>query len=142
MPFGSFLLHHLDKKYGVEEATDAISILIVHDVARNSVKDGSKAELQKCCSTLGITWFNLQRVTTKHDPEHISSLQILMVIYNKGVNTWKDWVTNLLHQSDWKDKSIKIADVTKTILQTKSFGHTVQASSGEEKVHFLSRGWG
>jgi hypothetical protein len=45
--FGSFLLHHFDKKYGVEEATDAISMLIVHDVARNSFKDGSKAELQK-----------------------------------------------------------------------------------------------
>jgi hypothetical protein len=65
-----------------------------------------------------------------------------MVIYNKGGTTWKDWVTNLLHQPDWKDKSIKIADVTKAILQTKSFGHTAQASSGEEKVHFLSRGRG
>jgi hypothetical protein len=63
-----------------------------------------------------------------------------MVIYNKGGNTWKDWVTNQLHQPDWKDKSIKIADVTKAILQTKSF--TAQASSGEEKVHFLSRGRG
>jgi hypothetical protein len=42
VPFVSFLLHHLDKKYGVEEeATDAISMLIAHDVARNSFKDGS-----------------------------------------------------------------------------------------------------
>jgi len=139
VPFGSFLLHHLDKKYGVEEATDAISMLIAHDVARNSFKDGSKAELQKWCNTLGTTWFNLQRVAAKHDPEHLASLQSLMVIYNKGGTTWKDWVTNLLHQPDWKDKSIKIADVTKAILQAKSFGHTAQASSGEEKVHFLSR---
>jgi hypothetical protein len=139
VPFGSFLLHHLDKKYGVEEATDAISMLIAHDVARNSFKDGSKAELQKWCNTLGITWFNLQRVAAKHDPEHLASLQSLMVIYNKGGNTWKDWVTNQLHQPDWKDKSIKIADVTKAILQAKSFGNTAQASSGEEKVHFLSR---
>ena len=45
------LLHHLDKIYGVEEATDAISMLIAHDVARNSFKDGSKAELQKWCNT-------------------------------------------------------------------------------------------
>ena len=51
VPFGSFLLHHLDKKYGVEEATDAISMLIAHDVARNSFKDGSTAELQKWCNT-------------------------------------------------------------------------------------------
>jgi len=142
VPFGSFLLHHLDKKYGVEEATDAISMLIAHDVARNSFKDGSKAELQKWCNTLGTTWFNLQRVAAKHDPEHLASLQSLMVIYNKGGTTWKDWVTNQLHQPDWKDKSIKIADVTKAILQAKSFGHTAQASSGEEKVHFLSRGRG
>ncbi len=85
---------------------------------------------------------NLQRVAVKHDPEHLASLQSLMVIYNKGGNTWKDWVTNQLHQPDWKDKSIKIADVTKSILQAKSFGHTAQASSGEEKVHFLCRGRG
>jgi hypothetical protein len=128
VPFGSFLLHHLDKKYGVEEATDAISMLIAHDVARNSFKDGSKAELQKWCNTLGVTWFNLQRVAAKHDPEHLASLQTLMVIYNKGGNTWKDWVTNLLHQPDWKDRSIKIADVMKAVLQTKTFGHTAQAS--------------
>ncbi len=126
MPFGSFLLHHLDKKYGVEEATDDISMLIVHHVVRNSFKDGSKAELQKWCNTLGVTWFNLQRVAVKHDPEHL--------------DTWKNWVTNLLHQPDWKDRSIKIADVMKAVLQTKTFGHTAQTSSGEEKVHFLSRG--
>ncbi len=72
--FGSFLLHHLDKKYGVEEATDAISILITHDLAPNSFKDGSKAELQKWCNTLGVTWFNLQRVAVRHDPEHLASL--------------------------------------------------------------------
>jgi hypothetical protein len=107
VPFGSFLLHHVDKKYGVEEATDAISMLIAHDVTRNS-----------------------------------SSLQTHMVIYNKGGDTWKDWVTNLLHQPDWKDRSIKIADVMKAVLQTKTFGHTAQASFGEEKVHFLSRGRG
>jgi hypothetical protein len=63
-----------------------------------------------------------------------------MVIYNKGGNTWKDWVTNLLHQPDWKDRSIKIADVMKTVLQTETFWNTAQASSGEEKVQFLSRG--
>jgi hypothetical protein len=129
VPFGSFLLHHLDKKYGVEEATDAISILIVHDVARNSFKDDSKSELQKLCNTLGVTWFNLERVTANHDPEHLASLQTLMVIYNKGGNTWKDWVTNLLHQPDWKDRSIKIADVMIAVLQTKTFGHTAHSSS-------------
>ncbi len=99
-------------------------------------------ELQKWCNTLGVTWFNLQRVTAKHDPEHLASLQTLMVIYNKGGNTWKDWVTNLLHQPDWKERSIKIADVMKAVLQTKTFGHTAQAPFGEEKVHFLSRGRG
>ena len=41
-----------------------------------------------------------------------------------------------------RDRSIKIADVIKAILQTKTFGHTAQAYSGEEKVHFLSRGRG
>ncbi len=49
---------------------------------------------------------------------------------------------NLLHQPDWKDRSIKIADVMKAVPQTKTFGHTAQASSGEEKVRFLSRGRG
>jgi hypothetical protein len=61
-------------------------------------------------------------------------------LLSMGGNTWKDWVKNLVLQPDWKDKSIKIADVTNAILQTKPLhGHTAQASSGE-KVHFLSRG--
>jgi hypothetical protein len=47
VPFGSLLIHHLDKKYCVEESTDAISMIITHDVSRNSFKDGSKAELEK-----------------------------------------------------------------------------------------------
>ena len=130
VPFGSFLLYHLDKKYGVEEATDAISMLIAHDDARNSFKDGSKAELQKWCNNLGITWFNLKRVSAKHDPEHLASLQTLMVIHNKGGPTWKDWVTNLLHQPDWKGRSIKMDDVMHSVIQTKTFGHTAQASFG------------
>jgi len=142
VPFGSFLLYHLDKKYGVEEATDAISMLIAHDDARNSFKDGSKADLQKWCNNLGTTWFNLKRVAAKHDPEHLASLQTLMVIHNKGGPTWKDWVTNLLHQPDWKGRSIKIGDVMHAVMQTKTFGHTAQATSGEEKVHYLSRGRG
>ena len=61
VPFGSFLLHHLDKKYGVEEATDAISMLIAHDVARNSFKDGSKAELQKWCNTKNYDFNDTKR---------------------------------------------------------------------------------
>ena len=142
VPFGSFLLYHLDKKYGVEEATDAISMLIAHDDARNSFKDGSKADLQKWCNNLGTTWFNLKRVAAKHDPEHLASLQTLMVIHNKGGPTWKDWVTNLLHQPDWKGRSIKIGDVMHAVMQSKTFGHTAQASSGEEKVHYLSQGRG
>ncbi len=82
----------------------------------------------------------MKLVVVNHDPEHLASLQTLMIIYKKGGNTWKDWVTNLLHQPDWKDRYIKIADVMKAVLQTKTFGHTAQVASGEEKVHFLSRG--
>jgi hypothetical protein len=63
-------------------------------------------------ATLSVL-LNVQRVAAKHDPEHLASLETLMVIHNKGGNTWKDWVTNLLHQPDWKDRSIKTADVTK-----------------------------
>ena len=61
VPFGSFLLHHLDKKYGVEEATDAISMLIAHDVARNSFKDGSTGELQKWCNTKNYDFNDTKR---------------------------------------------------------------------------------
>jgi hypothetical protein len=63
-----------------------------------------------------------------------------MVIYNKGGNTWKELVTHLLHQPDWKDKSIEIADVTKAILQTKTFGHTAQASSEKRRFIFFAEG--
>ena len=62
MPLGSFLICHLEKKYGVEEVTDSNSMLNSHDNARNSFKDVSKPELQKLCNKLGDTWFNLQRV--------------------------------------------------------------------------------
>jgi hypothetical protein len=72
----------------------------------------------------------LQRVAAKHDPEHLASLQSLMVIYNKGGNTWKDCVTNLLHQPDWKDKSIKIADVYK--------GNPADENFFQESVHLHS----
>jgi hypothetical protein len=82
-------------------------------------------------ATLSVL-LNVQRVAVNHDPEHLASLQTLMVIHNKGGNTWKDWVTNLLHPPDRKDRSIKTADVTKSILQTKTFGPTAQVSSGEE----------
>jgi hypothetical protein len=79
----------------------------------------------------------LKRVAAKHDPEHLASLQTLMVIHNKGGPTWKDWVTNLLHQPDWKGRSIKMGGVMHAVIQTKTFGHTAQASFGEEKVHYL-----
>ena len=60
VPFGSFLLRHLDKKYGVEKAADVISMLIVHEAASNSIKDGSKAELQKWCNKPSDSWLNHQ----------------------------------------------------------------------------------
>ncbi len=84
----------------------------------------------------------MKRVAAKHDPEHLASLQTLMVIHNKGGPTWKDWVTNLLDQPDWKGRSIKMGDVMHAVIQTKTFGHTAQTSFGEEKVHYLSRGRG
>jgi hypothetical protein len=43
-----------------------------------------------------------------------------MVIYNEGGNTWQDWVKTRLLEPNWKDKSIKIADVTIADLPQKS----------------------
>ena len=84
VPFCSFLLRHLDKKYGLKKATDVISMSIVHKAASNSFKDGSTAERQKWCNKLSDSWFNLQQ----------------------------DWFKTRLLEPDWKDKSIKIAEVT------------------------------
>ncbi len=91
--FDSFLLCDLEKKNGVEGSTDTIS-MVVQEVVQNSFKDISKEELQKWYNKLHDSWFNLQLVASKQDPEHLVTLQKpSMVTYNK---------------------SIKFADVTQT----------------------------
>ena len=100
VPFGSFLLRHLDKKYGVEKKPLMLfwcSSCVVHESVSNSFKDGSKAELQN------KQWFVVKSSSV--------GSQTLVVIYNEGGNTrdWQDWLKPLLLHPDW---SIKIADVT------------------------------
>jgi hypothetical protein len=137
-PFGSFLLRALEMKHGKEEATDVISMLLEVEKARKSFKDGSKAELQKFCNALTTSHFNLQQVIAQHDPEHLAALQTLIVIYNQGGNSWREWVKTLLVQPEFRDKSLKIADITKAIMKNKAFSHTAQIKHDKEEVHFTA----
>ena len=56
---------------------------------RKSFQDGTKTKLQKFCNTLTTSHF-------QYDPEHLAALQTLIVIYNQGGNSWREWVKNLL----------------------------------------------
>ena len=72
------------KKYGVEGATDTISMLIVQEVVQNSFKDDSKEVLQKWCNKLHDSWFNLQRVPSNQDPDHLDTLQKPWLLIPRG----------------------------------------------------------
>jgi hypothetical protein len=71
----------------MEEATDAISMLIVHEAVRSSFKAGSKAELKKLGNKLTGTLGLICTVLLQSRTLNISLLSM-------GGNSWKDWVKN------------------------------------------------